>query len=216
MLYAQSRSKSVRPSSDLFHWHTLSVPFCSRQKVRKKIMERRGLCARERTNKQRETQSRGLIHSVTNAPRSPCSFFINFTNLPCSPRFFPSFFPRIFAFLPLPPLALSPSLYYCSPRCERRRNSDFGEPNPTVERFNRRWSVFPVASSLSRTWGRGVHFEGCYKGLSFCGQHKTRVNLHLIDHRAAALCVCVPARRLVDILLTAITVEDKRSTLFRV
>lgn len=51
---------------------TLSVPAC-RKKQRKR--------ARERTNKQREIQSRSLIHSVTNA-YAQCSFFINFANLP--------------------------------------------------------------------------------------------------------------------------------------
>jgi len=75
-----SRFRSVRPNSDLFHWHTLYVPF--RSADRKK--QRKRAC--ERTNKQREIQSWSLIHSVTNT--FPCSFFINFTNLTWLPVFF--------------------------------------------------------------------------------------------------------------------------------
>jgi len=63
-LYAQSRSKSVRPSSDLFYWHTISVPFRRRREKSDRKEHKRA-----RANKQRETQSRGLIRSVANALR---------------------------------------------------------------------------------------------------------------------------------------------------
>jgi len=64
------RSKSVRPSSDLFYWHTLSVPF-RRRREKSDGKER----AREKANKQRKTQSRDLIRSVTNTLRSRVFLF---------------------------------------------------------------------------------------------------------------------------------------------
>lgn len=42
LLYARSRFKSVRPSNELFYWHTLSVPFCVRQKKKNAKERERG------------------------------------------------------------------------------------------------------------------------------------------------------------------------------
>lgn len=71
--------------------HSLFRPAVDRKK--------QGSRAREETNKQREIQSRGLIHSVTNAPRSLRVPFSLTSPIYLAPSFL-SFFPPAFA---LPP-----------------------------------------------------------------------------------------------------------------
>lgn len=52
LLYARSRSKSVRPSNELFYWHTLSVLFCVRQKKNNAKEHERGWINKGKYNRE--------------------------------------------------------------------------------------------------------------------------------------------------------------------